>query len=527
MVRIVTKALRKDREERYQVVKDLLIDLRTLSDELQFQLRLERSTLSGATPAGAARSVTRLVVLPFRMLRADPDVDFLAFSVPDAVAGALSVLDSVVVRSPSGASGYTGEFLDLKQIAEETQAQTVLMGTILRAGNGIRVNCQLLELPNGTVLWSHQPHVSMSDLFELQDSLVRGIVESLSLSLSGHEHRRLKRDVPASPMAYEFYLRGNELSRRGLAGFGDLTVARDLYLRCLEADPHYAPAWAQLGRCYRLIGKGVENGRENLVLAESAFQRALELNPDLPLAQGQYAFLEAELGRAKDAMVRLLRCAQSGSASPDLFVALVLCCRFCGLLEASVAAHERARKLDPQIATSVSQTHYQLGDYDSALRDAAVGAWAIVGMTLGTMGRTAEGLAAFRKLEQSGLPVPMRALIVAWRAMLEGNRQESLDAAERCIQHYLDPEGVFYMGLIMAHLGESERALNVLSECMDQGFSSVHALLRNPWFDGLRSTAQFNELLKRGEALFVEADEAYRSAGGPQVLGGDLGAAAP
>ncbi|MDQ6651792.1 MAG: hypothetical protein M3Y84_03510, partial [Acidobacteriota bacterium] len=200
-------------------------------------------------------------------------------------------------------------------------------------------------------------------------------------------------------------------------------------------------------------------------------------------------------------------------------VALVLCCRFCGLLEASVAAHERGRELDPQIATSVSHTHYQLGDYDSALRHVAVGAWAIVGMTLGTMGRTADGLTAFRNLEQSRIPVPMRAFLAAWRAMLEGNRQESLNAAERCIRNYLDPEGVFYMGLIMAHLGESERALTVLNECMDGGFSSVHVLLRNPWLEGLRSTAQFKELLKRGEARFTEADEVYRSAGGPQVLG--------
>ena len=480
-----------------------------------------------AVRAVAVRPITRLMVLPFRMLRADPDVDFLAFSVPDAVAGALSVLDSVVVRSPTSAARYANEILDLKQIAEEAQAEAVLTGTILRAGDGIRVTCQLLEAPNGTVLWWHEPHVSMSDLFELQDNLVRGIVESLSLSLSAPEHGRLMRDVPTTSVAYEFYLRGNELSRRGLAGFGDLTVARDLYLHCVETDPRYAPAWAQLGRCYRLIGKGMENGRENLVRAEAAFQRALELNADLPLAHSQYAFLEAELGRAKDAVARLLRCAQTGSASPDLFVALVLCCRFCGLLEASVAAHERGRELDPQIATSVSHTHYQLGDYGSALRDVGVGAWAIVGMTLGTMGRTAEGLAAFRKVEQSGTPVPMRAFVGAWRAMLEGKRQESLDSAERCIQHYLDPEGVFYMGLIMAHLGESERALNVLRECMDRGFSSVHVLLCNPWFDGLRSRPQFTELLKRGEARFIEADEVYRSAGGPKVLGGGLGAAAP
>ncbi len=63
------------------------------------------------------------MVLPFRMLRSDPDIDFLAFSVPDAVAGALSVLDSVVVRSPAGTARYVGENLDLKQIAEETHGR--------------------------------------------------------------------------------------------------------------------------------------------------------------------------------------------------------------------------------------------------------------------------------------------------------------------------------------------------------------------------------------------------------------------
>lgn len=493
------------------------------SDELaahEANVSLAAQTITTqAGHAGAARPITRLMVLPFRMLRADSEMNFLAFSVPDAVAGALSLLDSVVVSSPTSAARYSHRTLDMKQIAEEAQAEAVLTGTILHAGNGIRVTCELLEVPSGTVLWWHEPHVSLSDLFELQDDLVRRIVASLSLSLSAREHIRLKRDVPTTAAAYEFYLRGNELSRRGLAGFSDLNAARDLYLRCVEADPCYAPAWAQLGRCYRLIGKGLEHGRENFALAESAFQRALELNADLPIAHSQYAFLEAELGSATDAVARLLRCAQTGSASPELYVALVLCCRFCGLLEASLAAHERARKLDPLIATSVSHTYYQLGDYDDALRNVAVGAWGIVGMTLGTMGRIADGLAAFRNLEQSGMPVPMRAFVGAWRAMLEGKRQESLDAAERCIQHYLDPEGVFYMGLIMAHLGESKRALTVLNACMDRGFSSVHSLLHNSWLEGLRSTTQFKHLVRRAEARFIKADDIYRSAGGSQALG--------
>ena len=470
------------------------------------------------TPRGTARHIIRIMVLPFRMLRADPEVDFLAFSVPDAVAGALSLLDSVVVRSPTGAARYASDILDLKRIAEEAHADAVLTGTILRAGDEIRVTCELMAAPSGTVLWWDEPHVSISDLFELQDNLVHRIVESLSLSLTAREHGRLRRDVPATSVGYECYLRGNELSRRGLAGFDQLMVARDLYRRSVEIDPSYAPAWAQLGRCHRLIGKGMEQGCQNLALAESAFHQALALNPDLPDAHSQYAFLEAELGRARDAVGRLLRCARTDSTSPNLFVALVLCCRFCGLLEASVAAHEHAQKLDPLIATSVSHTYYQLGDYDCALGNIAVGAWGIEGMTLGTIGRTAEASQAFHRVEQSGAPPPMRAFVVAWRAMFEGKRQESLNAAEQCIHHYLDPEGVFYMGLIMARLGKSKRALTVLTECIGRGFCSPIVLQKNSWFDALRASKDFKRLLERAEHNLEQTNKVFQSAGGTDVL---------
>jgi tetratricopeptide (TPR) repeat protein len=290
----------------------------------------------------------------------------------------------------------------------------------------------------------------------------------------------------------------------------------------VELDPNYAPAWAQLGRCYRLIGKGLENTSDSRALAESAFRRALDLNNELPLAHSQYAFLEAELGRAPIAVARLLRCAETYRTSPDLFVALVLCCRFCGLLEQSLAAHERARNLDPHIATSVSHTHYQLGNFDSAVRDVAPGSWAIQGMTLGTIGRTADAIAMFRSLEQTDMPAPMRAFITAWRAVFEGNYEECFKAAEQCIEQYLDPEGVFYMGMIMAHIGETEKALEILHESMNRGFSSLPVLRSNPWLDGLRATTGFAELLAQAETRLIEAEAAYSAAQGSRIL--DLGA---
>ena len=113
----------------------------------------------------------------------------------------------------------------------------------------------------------------------------------------------------------------------------------------------------------------------------------------------------------------------------------------------------------------------------------------------------------------------MRAFVTAWRAMFEDKREESLLAAEECIQHYLDPEGVFYMGLIMARLGESARALTVLSECMSRGFCSPIVLQSNGWFDPLRRSGEFKRLLEEAEKTFDETYKSYHSAGGQAMLG--------
>ena len=116
------------------------------------------------------------------------------------------------------------------------------------------------------------------------------------------------------------------------------------------------------------------------------------------------------------------------------------------------------------------------------------------------------------------MPAPMRAFITAWRAMFEGNYEECLKAAEQCIEQYLDPEGVFYMGMIMAHIGETEKALEVLHESMIRGFSSLPVLRSNPWLDGLRATTGFAELLAQVETRFIEAEAAYTAAQGSRIL---------
>ena len=144
----------------------------------------------------------------------------------------------------------------------------------------------------------------------------------------------------------------------------------ELYERCVAEDPQYAPAWARLGRMYRLMAKyGEDSSAADVGRAEAAFLRALELNPDLPLAHTNYAALEVDMARGRDAMVRLLRLARTRESDADLFTGLVLTCRYNGLLDASLAAHHRARLLDPSVRTSVVHTYIMGGQYRRALEE--------------------------------------------------------------------------------------------------------------------------------------------------------------
>src|SRR5262249_15790497 len=334
-----------------------------------------------SVPAQSAR-VTRLIVLPFRMLRPDAETEFLAFSLPDALTSSLGGLQSLVMRSGMAAARFAGEGLDPRRIGGEADVDGIVTGTLLRAGSEVRVATQLTDASSGTLLWSHVAQTPVGDLFRVQDELSRRIVASLSLPLTNHEQQMLQRDVPASAKAYEYFLRGNQLSYDSK----QWSIARDLYLQCVEEDPDYAPAWARLGRIHHVMGKYLPTGTQaDLARAEAAFRRALELNPDLTIAHKLFAQLEVDLGRAHDAMVRLIE--RAHAADPELLAGLVSACRYCGLLDPSVAAHQRARELEPKIRTSVGHTWFLQRDYARVVTVKVAEFPYIVAISLAELGR--------------------------------------------------------------------------------------------------------------------------------------------
>jgi eukaryotic-like serine/threonine-protein kinase len=504
--RIVHKAIAKRPEDRYKSAT-------AMADEL-------RSAIASAdtgTVARPPRPITRLIVLPFRMLRPDPEVDFLGFGLADALTTSLSGLDSLLVRSSLTGAQFGADVIDLEALAKKADVDAVLTGTLLRADDQLRVTAQLSEMPGGTVRWSQSMVVRVGDVFQLQDALTSRIVESLALPLSARDRQTLKHDVPASAKAYEYYLRANQLAYQA----NTWTVARDLYRQCLEEDPRYAPAWARVARLHRIIGMYSGTGAdEAYALAEDAFTRALSLNPDLSIAHNLYTLVELETGRVKHAMLRLLERLRQRSSDPELFAGLVQACRYAGLQRPAIAAHEHARRLDPQIRTAVAHAYLMTGEYEKAVALDQDEPSLIAIMALDLMGDRDRAIAHARQQVSPGLPLMIRLFFEGTLGVLEDRRADVHAAADRLIDMWRlrDPCGTYYFARALAAV-QHPQALPMFRRAIEGGFNCSTFFARDPWLDSLRGNPEFNALIAQADAGYRDAAAAFVAAGGQQMLG--------
>lgn len=469
----------------------------------------------------------RLVVLPFRILRPDEETDFLAFSLADAITCNLAGLRSLIVRSSLAASRYQAE-PDLASVAAQANVDLVLTGSLLRAGAELEVRTQLTHVRDGALLWSLVSRIGVNDLFALQEEVTHRIVQSLSLPLTRGEDRQLNRDAPATPRAFELYLRANQLSVQ----VNQWSVALELYLECLREDPDYAPALARAARCHRLISKYTQDkefAQRESAKAEAAFRRALDIEPDLALAHSLYADLEVDTNRAEQAMVRLLGRIEVSGPQPELLAGLVQACRFCGLLDASVAADRLARELDPEVRTSVAHTHFMRGDYAAALgtyNAADIGYMEAV--ALAALGRGEEAAERLRQLEFGIAPESLvRLYITSLRLLLEGDRLGSLQTARRGAGLQRDGEGIYYISRQLAFMAEPRDAIAGLERSLAAGYFCYPALARDEWLDSLRELDTFKAYAQRVRLRSERAQIAFAAAGGAELLGNAMAISRP
>src|SRR6266550_1625244 len=411
IARVIMRCLEKDPTARFQSARE-------------FREVLNGAPLSGAPPPPAA---TRVIVLPFRMLRRDDDLEFLAYALPDAIVGSLAGIGSLVVRSSLAASQYLSGAIDLGRVAAEQDVNAIVTGTILASSGRLRVSAQLTEMPSAAVKWSHSTETSLDDIFGVQDELTRKIVRSLSGPMTESDSRVLRKDVPHSAAAYEFFLRANQQAHLP-AGW---IVARDLYRRSLDEDPDFAPAWARLGRTLWLIAKYTEAPGDNWGEAAGALQKAIELNPDLSLANRYYAEIEIEGERTIESLKRLKESVRTRPNDAELRAALAKALRYTGLLQESLAEFDRVTEIDPKMITSVAHTWFMLCDYGRANSEVQRDIFYMWPLTLAMLGREDEALQQLEGALKSDPDPQYRAYHVALLGTIQKNPAVALSGIDK------------------------------------------------------------------------------------------------
>jgi tetratricopeptide (TPR) repeat protein len=248
-----------------------------------------------------------------------------------------------------------------------------------------------------------------------------------------------------------------------------------------------------------------------------ALMRALELNPDLSVGENVYAHLEVDLGRAEQSMVRLLRRARERPADPEVFSALSHSLRYCGLLQASLAAAKQARRLDPEVRVSAAHTCFMLGDYEGVLEYEPEGVNYMRNLALVTMGRRDEALASLDSADSS-LPHLLLVFVTALTHLVRNEFDESRTWIRKIIDVH-DPEGRYYVARHLAYLGDTEEPLSLLAGVVEDGYFCVPAFTRDPWLDSLRGTPEFTAVVRRAETRHRQAVISFLTAEGDRILG--------
>ena len=499
--RVLHRGLAKRVEDRYGDVVAFATDLRgvlPLFDD-------ERVT--------EVRRVLRLAVLPFRLLKPDPDIDYLPASVADVLVSALSGMESLVVRSSLASARYATTRPDLNVLASELAADVILTGSILRVKNRLRVGIELVSAPGGDVLLTDTMQGG-SMRCSICSRTWRHASPRRCRSLAGiiHASRPLDRRAPKRSICT---CAGCSCAWRRAAGSRRGRCSRNPS-RSTVRSPRRG---AERGRLDRVLGKYEDPGQ--LQHAESALMHALDLDPDNAAAHYYYAQLEIDLGRVDAALARLLRRVRERRVEPQIHAALVHACRYGGLLDASVAAHRQAHRLDPQVTTSVLHTYYMQGAFELALEAAHRSSDPFESRVLAVLGRNDEAIETARREEERFAAMPLlRSFSSALRAVLENRREDALAALNPFDAFaFNDGEGLFYVAEMYARLDLGDRAIAMLERAVTAGFLCVPAYEHNPVLARLHNDRCWRELIERVRARQRPILDTFARAGGPTLLG--------
>jgi TolB-like protein len=495
---LVLKCLEKDRERRFGSARELADRLRELiAGPAARDVRQPREA-----------RIESIAVLPLENLSGDPGQEYFADGMTEALISDLARIGALRVVSRRSAMRFKGARQSLPEIARELGVDAIVEGSVLRAGDRVRITAELIEASSDRHLWAERYERDMRDVLAIQSEVAQAIAREVQVKLTQQEEAQLARARPVDPEAHEAYLKGRH--HWNLRTAESLQLAIEYFQRAIGRDPSDAPAHSGLADCYNILADSAQfSPQRAFPRAEAAARKALALDSQLAEAHSSLAYVLShwhwdweESERVFQRSIELDR----GYPTAHQWYGILLACR--GRFDEAIAHGLESVKLDPLsriLYTTVGDSYYYARRFEEAIdiyRQAIefspdfVQVRFDLGRSLEQAGRYEEALMEF----EIGLGMSnadrntSTALACTYGFSGRGDLARPILEAvkEKAIDHYVPP---YAIATIHTSLGETDEALDWLERAHTARDRAMIYLGVNPRFDRLRDSPRFQALL--------------------------------
>lgn len=423
-----------------------------------------------------------IAVLPFVDMSPDKDQDHFCEGMAEEIINSLARIQGVQVASRTASFQFKDTSMDIDTIGERLNVNTVLEGSVRKAGEHLRVTAQLINVEDGYHIWSEGFDRELKDVFGIQKEIAENVAKAFKLSLAPSTGEAVETQPTQNMEAYEYYLRG----RRHFYQFSDYgwKKAREEFSYAIDLDPDYALAYAGLADCFSFIYMYADSSVSVRLQAETNSRLALQLAPKLAQVHASrglalsYSTRQDEAEKAFERAVEL---------DPKLFEAYYYHGRHAftkGKLEKAAGLFERATEVRPddyQALALLAQVYRALGQEDKRNEARA---------------RTLEVIE--KRLQTT--PDDARALCFGSVNLLEaGQTEKGMEWLERAKTSQGDDAlNLYNVACVYSNIGEVELALDCLEKSIRKGMAELDWMMNDSDLDNLRDHPRFKALLPKG-----------------------------
>ena len=462
-----------------------------------------------AAVASDGTQLRSVAVLPF-VTRSSVDEDaFFADGMHDDLLTLLSKVEALTVISRTSVERYRGTSMAIPEIASELGVAVIVEGGIQRAGDRVRVNMQLIEAATDRHLWAetYDQELTAENLFHIQSDLAQKIAGALQATLSPEVVERITTLPTESLEAFDFYTRGRYVYSSGIPyDVPALMEAKRLFEAAIQEDSTYAMAWAGLADVYAYGIPWGFSAEEGEPLAWAALDRALSLDPDLPVALSRRGLLHLDAGREQEGYQDFQRALELSPGSS------VVVSRYGGFLSRTGRVDEaienarRAVRLDPLVMglrIDFENLLWQAGLFEEGIEASQSTlrldpqletAWYNLGWCYGMLGRFQEAIDAFETavgLEERGSNLSG----LAWANALADRREDALAAIGRALE--IDELSFGDVAITYFELGDLDEAFTNLERAFRTGTTSFAGFEADWSAANMRAHPRYAELVTR------------------------------